>query len=83
VTDRILGSALPSRESPRNQKIRRFRKKSLDNPYHTVVYRWYFASKGGDEMEMDMQDPGDMRVDIEMSVPLLSDGGWRGKMDFR
>jgi len=34
-------------------------------------------------MEMDMQDPGDMRVDIEMSVPLLSDGGWRGKMDFR
>ncbi len=30
-----------------------------------------------------MQDPGDMRVDIEMPVPLLSDGGWGGKTDFR
>jgi hypothetical protein len=40
------------------------------------------ASKDGDNMEMDMQDPGDMWAGIEMLVPLLGDRGRGGKTDF-
>jgi hypothetical protein len=38
--------------------------------------------KGGDEMEMDMQDPSDMWAGNELLVPLLSTGAQGGKMDF-
>lgn len=38
--------------------------------------------KGGDRMEMDMQDPGDMWADIEMLVSLRSEWGRGGKTDF-
>jgi hypothetical protein len=41
-----------------------------------------FASKGGDKMEMDMQDPADMWAGTKMLAPLLGARGWGGKTDF-
>ena len=38
--------------------------------------------KGGDEMEMDMQDPSDMWAGIEMLVSLSADRGRGGETDF-
>ena len=33
-------------------------------------------------MEMDMQDPGDMRTGTEMLVSHVNHGGWGGNTDF-
>ncbi len=41
-----------------------------------------FPLKGGGNMEMDMQDPGDMGTGIETLVPLLDHGGFGGNTDF-
>ncbi len=42
-------------------KNQRISKKPLDNGYHPVVRsRDLRFSKGGDDVEMDMRDPGDM-----------------------
>lgn len=51
-----------------NQRIL---KKPLDNRYHPVVKTIdLFSSKGGDDVDMDMRDPGDMcRTMRELDQP--------------
>jgi hypothetical protein len=49
----------------------------------TLLYKILYVSlKGGDEMEMDMQDPSDMWAGIEMLASLSVDRGRGGKTDF-
>jgi hypothetical protein len=49
---------------------------------HYSIKGSVLALKGGDEMEMDMQDPGDMWAGIVMPVPLVGDRDRGGKTDF-
>jgi hypothetical protein len=49
----------------------------------TLLYKLpYLPLKGGDEMDMDMQDPGDMRAGVELPVRPAGNRGRGGKTDF-
>jgi hypothetical protein len=49
----------------------------------TLLYKILYVSlKGGDEMEMDMQDPGDMRAGVALPVWPEGNRGRGGKTDF-